>query len=231
METWTLVQAGRHPDARRSWARSCSCSARAADRTPSAERARQGARPSRPGPHPPVRPQARARAPPRSRRAAVGGSAPAGPQPGLAGGVDARGLPGWPDPAWAAGARQRGLHPARGHLSERGGHRVRRTPASAGEGSVSRGGAEPRPHRAVDLRHRPGPDARAGLPRPRRLRGAAHRLPRARRLRPGLRAEQRDAARLHPRHDQRGPGGQEGAVRRPGPGRACSVGRWAAASP
>ena len=81
------------------------------------------------------------------------------------------------------------------------------------------------------LRDRSGSGARAGLAGPGRVRGAAHRLPRARRLRPGPAAGPRGPARLRPRRDQRGAGAGAGAVRRPRPDGRCSAGRWAAGSP
>ena len=63
--------------------------------------------------------------------------------------------------------------------------RLRRPARADRQGPVPGDRAQPRLHRAVDLRHRPGPGPRAGLAGPRRVRRAAHRLPRPRRLRPG----------------------------------------------
>lgn len=90
-----------------------------------------------------------------------------------------------------------------GHLP-RGWHdRLGHPAAPARPRTVPRGRARARLHRALGLRHRPGSGARAGLPRPGRLRGPAHRLPRPCRQRPGRRARAREPAGLHPRHAAR----------------------------
>ena len=63
---------------------------------------------------------------------------------------------------------RRRLHPARGHLPQRRPDRLRRAARADRQGPVPRDRAQPRLHRALDLRHRPGPGPRAGLAGPRR---------------------------------------------------------------
>ena len=100
-----------------------------------------------------------------------------------------------------------------------------------GRGPVPGGGAQPRLHRAVDLRHRAGPAreqdylARAGfVVLHTDYRGHAASDP-ATPTGPG------DPARLHPRHDQRGAGARRSERTSTPTGSRCSAGRWAAASP
>ena len=101
-----------------------------------------------------------------------------------------------------------------------------------GEGPFPGSRAQPRLHRAVDLRHRPGAGPRAGLAGPGRVRRAAHRLPRPRRRRPGRADLDREPRLGYARDsDQRRAGAARSCRTSTPTGSPCSAGRWAAASP
>ena len=90
------------------------------------------------------------------RGARADAHAAAGPPPGVPAGADARGLPAEPDPAAAAGRRDRRLHPLGGHLPQRRPDRLRRAAPAARARAVPRDRAQPRLHRPLLLRHRSG---------------------------------------------------------------------------